>query len=259
MASIGPHSFVLKLAETMAQSSADTDIGGEITYDNVSLSARSPVFYPMTADGAGGSTRVQYAKIDDVNTHLSESVSDYGIFLANAIDDITTNGAYSFAGDAEDDGKVIRVRSFLPSSDPVQATATISDGEASVTTLMAGPVRITIHDSVGQIAMLVEELVIYHDDVEVGRIPAGGSCASNEIDMALEPALDDDTAVANPHTAPAGLTFSRPRTAGDRLLVNAGSGTFPAGGKQGIWLRWTVEPEMIGARPLACYPMGYWP
>lgn len=259
MASIGPHSFVLKLADTMAGTQYTVDVGGAITDNNVSLSADSPVFYPMAADGAGGATRVQYAKLGDTNTHVSDSATDYGIYLANAIDDILTAGTYSFEGDAGDDGKVIRVRSFAPSLDPVTGQVELSSGAGSIPITMVGKVRVTVHDAAGQNAVLSAELVIKHGGVEVGRIPAGGAGASNEIDIALEPTLNATTTVADPHTAPSGLTFSRPRTSGDRLLVNGGSGTFPAGAKQGFWLRWTVVPEMPGAKPLHCYPMGFWP
>lgn len=251
--SLHDESFVLKLAAKMATGPADTDIGGAIASGNVSLNDAAAVLYPMGADGPGGSNKVQYAKVFDLNTDPSETATNYGVYLANALPAIASAALFSFEGDPEDEGLSLRVIAFTSGGDPISEVVDLdSDGEAVCSTPMKGPVRIFAD------GVLTADLVILHDGTPVGLIPAGGHCATSEIDIGLESTLDGSGTIATPTTAPAGVSFSRPATASSRLLVG-GDGELPPGSAQGIWLRWTVVPEMLASPPVHAYLLGYTP
>lgn len=246
--------FELRLATTMATSASSTNVGGAIASGLVSLTDNAAVFYPMGADAAGGSNRVQYAKIGDVNTDGTDDATNYGVYLANGLPDLASAGVFSVEGDPADEGTTVTFLGFTSGGDPIQETIEIdSAGEASCSTPIKGPVRVLAS------AALSAALTILHGGVAKGIIPAGGDCASSELDIGLEAGLDGTQIIATPATAPSGVTFSRPIVAADRLLVDDGGGTLPAGSSQGIWLRWTVVPEMLASRPVKAYVLGYTP
>lgn len=246
--------FELRLAATMATSAASTSIGGAIASGLVSLTDTAAVFYPMGADAAGGSNRVQYAKIHDLNTDGSATATNYGVFLANGLPDLASAAVFSVEGDPADEGVTVTFLGFTSGGDPIQETCTIdSAGEATCSTPIKGPVRVLAS------AALSAALTILHGGVAKGVIPAGGDCASSELDIGLAATLNDSATIATPSTAPSGVTFSRPITSAARLLVNGGAGSLAAGSSQGIWLRWTVVPEMLASRPVKAYVLGYTP
>ena len=243
----------LKLSVVMATGPDSVDVGGAMASGAAALTDNNAVLYAMGADGPGGSNKVQYAKIHDHNTSVTDDATNYGVFLANGLPEIASAALFSFEGDAADDGKTITVIAFTSGDDPITETVTLASGAASCATPMKGPVRIFTSDD------LAAPLSILHDAVAVGGVPAGGHCASSELDIGLEAELDGTQTIATPATAPSGVTFSRPITAGARLLVDDGAGTLPAESSQGVFVRWTVVPEMLGSAPVHAYVIGYTP
>jgi hypothetical protein len=86
-------------------------------------------------------------------------------------------------------------------------------------------------------AIADDDILIKRNGVTIGKIPAGYSSATCEIDLWLPNVVDDTSTAANPVTAPAGATWSRPRTYDGGASV-ANSGVLEAETDQAVWLRW---------------------
>lgn len=238
----------LVLPETVAINEDSIDVGGPLTETEITGGSLAEVYFPMESLGAGGGDRVQYAKFGDRNTNATDSVTAYGVYIENALDGLASATTIAIVSSSASDGTAYKARITGKNAlgSPVQEEVTLSGTSSVYTTLtFVGKVRVEMRDAVyGTLAVANGNLTISSASGEIGMIPAGMSTATNEFDIGLEATLDGTTTIATPMTAPAGVTFSRPRTQATRLIVDGGAGILGPGEAQGIWGRW-VLPELM--------------
>lgn len=198
------------------------------------------------------SDRTQYAKCFLGNTDDSEAPTAAKIYLANALDDWGDNNSTAGAkGDVsgDDDGKFVRLYGHDTNGDALSLDALLDGDNVALTAgTLAKLQSVELRDqSTGQLAPAAHDVIIYRGGgTELGKIPAGAWSATSEFDIWLPATLDDTTTAATPTTAPAGSSFSRPRTAETAIAV-ANGGELTAEAAQGIWHKWTA-PAAAKAR-----------
>lgn len=239
---------------TVATSFSTANVGGAISATQVSGATLNEIFFTMAANAAAGGDRVQHAKIFDKNDHASDQIDNYGIWLANALDDLTTSSVISLVStSASDDAtKKVRLIGFNASGDVIQeevalnGTSTVT-GTLSFSQAVSGQEKLRVEVrlvSGGALTTAAGEITVTHNSVSIGVVPATLKTATNEIDIGIEAAIGGSSVIALASTAPSGITFTRPRTAATKIVVDGGTGTLEFGEAQGIWLRWTLNETM---------------
>lgn len=237
-------------ATTMPSSFSTTSVGGAIGSTPISSASVGQVHFTMASLPSGDA--VQYSKFFDKNDHATDTVNNYGVWIANALDTLGGAATISFASSSasDDSSKKIQVVGENGSGQPQTEYVTMN-GTSTVTTSLTYTARwrLIVRDSVtNAVTPLAGDLTATHSASEVGVIPAGLYSGTAEIDIGLAATIDDSVTIADASTAPAGISFSRPRTQASRLLVDGGTGTLEAQEAQGIWSRLTL-PEGIGPSP----------
>lgn len=238
-------------AQTMAANFTTSNIGGAInTGAQIQGSILSEVFFTMASATAGGGARVQHASSHIKNTNATDSLISGRVWLANALDDVASDGTASFASSSADDDSTRKVR-ILGLDDagvPTQEEVTLN-GTSSATSLTSWSAihRVELRlVSGGTLVNAAGDITVTRDSA-LGVIPAGYWSATAEVQFGVEATLGTSTTTADAATAPGGISFAKPRTeAGATALAN--SGLLAAGATQQVWWRWTMAEQ---ARPSA--------
>jgi len=238
-------------AQTMAANFTTSNIGGAInTGAQIQGSILSEVFFTMASATAGGGARVQHASSHIKNTNGSDALTSALAWLANALDDVASDGTASFSSSSADDDSTrkVRILGLDDAGTPTQEDLPLN-GTSTVTSLTSWSAihRVELRlVSGGTLAAAAGDITVTRG-ADLGVIPAGYWSATSEVDFGLEATLGTSTTTADAATAPSGISFARPRTeAGGTALANAA--TLTAGASQQVWWRWTLAEQ---ARPSA--------
>ena len=191
---------------TVAATEDDEDIGGAISATEVTNGSLNELMYTMEAQAEGGGDQTQYAKCFHKNTNASEQIDSYGIWIANAIDDLGVSSLVELVSTSASDGssKKVRLLGFNSSGDPIQDEVTMN-GVTPVTSSLSfvGKIRAEVRLSSGSaLTTAAGNITITHNSTNRGMIPAGAKTATNEGDIGLEATLGGSTTIATPSTAP---------------------------------------------------------
>lgn len=236
-------------ATTKATSFSTSDVGGAIdTGTEITNGSLNEIFFTMEAAASGGGDTIQYGKSFIRNDNSTDQIDSFGIWLPNAIDDLSTAGLIELTSTSASDGssKKARLIGFDNSGNPQQEEVTLN-GTSTVTSSLSFryELRVEIRLSSGSaLTAAAGDITIEHDSSTVGVIPATVKTATNEIDIGLQATLGGSTTITDASTAPSSVTFSRPRVVGSKLTVDGGTGTLEATEAQAIWWRWTVPETM---------------
>ncbi len=235
----------IKHCEAQYMPANDTDtVGGEKTSSEVA-SAIGGVFHRVVAESEGGGEVHQYKKTFLCNINETDDLTDCAIWLANGLDDVASDGTVTITSASEDDDDTYIVRVVgLNDSTPAEIITEdiICNGTtpATGTRIFSAVNRAELrYASTGALAGANGDITIEADSVVLGIIPEGSNCALAIVDVGITSSLDDDSTTADALTAPASISFSRPRDEAGALDV-ANSGTLSAESGQGIWWRLTV-------------------
>jgi len=237
-------------AQTMAANSTASNIGGAInTGAQIQGSILSEVFFTMASATAGGGARVQHASSHIKNTNATDSMTSGLAWLANALDDVASDGTASFVSSSADDStRKVRILGLDDAGTPTQEDLPLN-GTSTVTSLTSWSAihRVELRlVSGGALAAAAGDITVTRG-ADLGVIPAGYWSATSEVEFGLEATLGTSATTADAATAPSGISFARPRTeAGGTALAN--SGLLAAGATQQVWWRWTLAEQ---ARPSA--------
>jgi hypothetical protein len=233
----------------------DDTVGGAISASEVGGTI-GEIFHVRTAPaGEEGETLYQYKKSFVANDNADTDLTNAVLFLANALDDVGAEGeglvsATSTSAD-DDDTKYIRVIGEDDEDDVITEEIAL-DGTDEVTGASTFYkvfwVELRLVSS-GALTTAAGDISIEVDGVEIGIIPAGQNCALGIVGIGLEDSLDDTNTTANAVTAPGGISFSKPRTAGTGLAV-VNSGELSYGSAQGVWWKQAVEGGLVPAGDL---------
>lgn len=235
--------FKLAKSSTVATSFSTANVGGGI--GALSVASLGDTFFNMTANGSGGGDLFQYAKVFDKNDHASLPASNYGIYSANWLDDLSGNDLLGFSSSSALDVHDLLLVGYSSGGAPQSETITLNGTTQVNSSFIFGATKVRIISPTQTVAN--GPITITHNGSTIGIIPVGMWSATNEIDMGLESAIDDTNTIADASTAPAGVAFTRTRTETAKLLVAGGTGTLPSQSAQGIWLRWTLAEQMISS------------
>ena len=238
-------------AQTMAANFTTSNIGGAIkTAAQIQGSILSEVLFTMASATAGGGAKVQHASSHIKNTNGSDALTSALAWLANALDDVASDGTASFASSSADDDSTrkVRILGLDDAGTPTQEDLPLN-GTSTVTSLTSWSAihRVELRlVSGGALAAAVGDITVTRG-ADLGVIPAGYWSATSEVEFGLEATLGTSATTADAATAPSGISFARPRTeAGGTALANAG--LLAAGATQQVWWRWTLAEQ---ARPSA--------
>lgn len=238
-------------AQTMAANFTTSNIGGAInTGAQIQGSLLSEVFFTMASATAGGGAKVQHASSHIKNTNATDSMTSGLAWLANALDDVASDGTASFVSSSADDDSTrkVRILGLDDAGTPTQEDLSLN-GTSTVTSLTSWSAihRVELRlISGGALAAAAGDITVTRD-ADLGVIPAGYWSATSEVEFGLEATLGTSATTADAATAPGGISFARPRTeAGGTALAN--SGLLAAGATQQVWWRWTLAEQ---ARPSA--------
>lgn len=244
--------MIAYLATTIPTALTTTTVGGAISATAFTGSLGQLIF-AATAEAFGGSDVVFYTKFFVKNTNATDSVSDYGIWIANALDTISSPSTISMASSSVSDSssKSVILRGFASDGTPQQETVALNGTSTVVSTLtFLGRVRPNVVNSSTLASVATAGDLTFTAGSEIGICPAGYTGASSEVDIGLASSLDDTATITNATTAPSGVTFSRPRVEASKLVFDGGAGVVAAGEAQGIWVRVTLVDGMLPTQPV---------
>lgn len=243
-----------KAASMPTSLTAPAPMGGAKSSTQITGSAIGEIFFTMAAAGSGGGAKIQYSKVFWWNDHASDDLANAKVHIANALDTPAAgNNLMSgvSAGSGDNNTKKLRFigknSAGVPAFEDVTMNGTTEvTGAAQFSEIHAVELRLV---SGSALTTAAGDITIKKNGVTLGIIPAGYSCAIAEVDIGLAATLDDTATSTNPGTAPAGITFSRPRDhAGGLAVANSGTLTHQTG--QGVWLKWTCAEERLSSPDL---------
>lgn len=236
------------------------DIGGGIDVS-------SPVGYVIPGDilltlPSGVSDVTQYSKSFVKNTHGTDSAYSVIFYLANSIDDhVTAEIIYATSTSVNDDAtKVLRLIGDDNTGTPQKIDILLNGTSTVNSSVQFNPlrrieVREAVYDSgptwigVGALTALEGNLTLLAGAVEIAVIPAGLDSGTAEVSIGIEATLNGTTTTALPTTAPASISFFKPRTVGAGLSAMSG-GTVAAGSAQGIWWKQVITENTKGSEAI---------
>lgn len=236
--------LVLVLPSVVATSFSTANIGGAKTTTEITGGSIGEVLFTMPANAGSGGTKTQYGKLFYKNKHATLPLTSAKIWMANACDQGASGYVTQAVSSNASDNSTKKLRviandnagSPAPAQDEIQMNGTTTvTGSIQMTTRCVAELR--ENNSGSALTPAAGDISIIVNGVTVGIIPAGAYSCVFEIDAGLQNALDDTATTSNAQTAPAGITFTRPRNEAGGLAV-ANSGSLTAGSGQGIWLRW---------------------
>ena len=241
---------------TVATSFATSSVGGAKTGTNLVSAADDEIFFSTNAEAAGGSSVTQYGKVFLANTHATDAASGLGAWIANALDTPSAAASMKFvSSDAADSSSYkIRIKGYNSGGTVVTEDRTLN-GTSEVTSSTSFSVtssrNVTCEfiDDAGARANAVGTITITHGSTVIGVIPAGGSMAMTGLSIGRTSDVDDTQTIADASTAPSGVSFSVANAAGEKILVDAGSGDLAAGEAQGYWLKLVLTPAQPAVSP----------
>lgn len=230
------------LPATVASSFSTASVGGAISATEFNGNV-GQLLFTAAAEASGGSDVTQYAKFFIKNTHSTDPINSYVIWVANSLDEITSASTVSLVSDnASDDSTTTAVVRGFSSGGSPQTESVPLNGTTTVTTTntFLGNVRVYLtNTSTGALKAAVGEVTV-SDSSTIGVIPAGHRSATGEVEIGIESTLGGSTTIALPNVAPSGVTFSRPRTEAGGITVDGGTGTLEAGETQAVWIKLTL-------------------
>lgn len=247
---------------TVATSFSTSNVGGATTATEVTGSSLGEILFAMSSAAAAGGDTVQYGKVFEGNSNGTDQIDSYGVWLINGLDDTSVSSAITLVSSSASDSSTYTVRLIGKNSsgDAIQEDLTLNGTTNVVSTLSyIGKIRLEYRVTSGlALGTAVGNITATHNATVIGTIPAGAESANNEVSIGLAAAFDtaDTATITDASTAPASVSFSRPRTSAAKLLVDGGAGTMTAGQEQGIWIRWTVAELMNPSQRVRAYISG---
>lgn len=227
----------------------------------------SPVGYAIPGDvfltlPSGATDVVQYAKSFVKNTHATDSAFSVLFYIANSIDDhVTAQVIYTASSSInEDNTKVLRLIGDDSLGNPqkidilLNGTTEVGSG-VQFNPLRRVEIREAIYDlvpawvGVGALTDLEGNLTLKAGAVEIAVLPAGWDSGTAEVKLGIENTLNGTSTTANASTAPASISFFKPRRLEDALSAMSG-GTVPADSSQGIWWQQINTTETKGSESI---------
>lgn len=225
--------------------SNDTDTVGGAISANLVGSSIGEIFHTRSAnENEADDTLYQYKKSFVKNTNTTTALTNAKAFLKNALDDVGTAGVVSATSTSTDDDNTKKIVVHgEDASNQVQTEDVTLNGTTEVngSDTFSKVFWIELREvSGGALTNADGDITLEVDGTAIGLIPAGYNCALGIVQIGLVATLDDNGTTTNAVTAPAGISFSKPRTAADALDF-ANSGTLSAESAQGVWWKQTVE------------------
>lgn len=238
-------------AATMPASLATTNVGGAITATEITNGTIGEVLPSLSSSLLGGGDKTIYAKWFFKNDSATDDLPNAKIFVENLLDDGPTgnhNITIRPSGAGDDGTRTAKVIGFDASGAPLVENLPLN-GDADVSTvgqfskLVAIESRLT---SGGALVRSASEWTIKKDTTTIGKVPVSSYGSTTEVAIGLEATLNGTATTTNAATAPAGITFSRPKDYASGIAV--ATGTLTQGDAQGVWERWT-NPERRPTSP----------
>ena len=234
----------LYTADTMATNATATNIGGGPGTPLISGALPGEIFYTMPSDP--GVDQDQFAKVFYANDNAASDLSDAKVWIENSLDAGPSGNYFTEivpSSPADNASKRARIVGENSSDTPDFERVTLA-GASSVFggTMMARLITVELETSASPTdapvrAFADDDILIRRNGVTVGKIPAGFSSATAELDLWLPSTLNDTSVADDPASEPTGASWSRPRTyEGGADVANSGVLTHEM--KQGVWLRW---------------------
>jgi hypothetical protein len=212
----------------------------------------------MLAQDVDGVQELFYYKSFFKNIHGSLSLLGAKLWLVNALDQLSAASTIKLLSNSASDGssKKARIYGKNNANGVIETEDVTLNGVTSVTStktfLEIYRVSLLLVSD-GSITTAVGDIEVRRntDNVLLGIIPGSGfsglgtgySWATTEIDIGLAATVNDSLTSANRKTAPAGITFSRPRTEAAALTIPGAD--LAAGAAIGVWQRYTLKPGML--------------
>lgn len=218
--------------------------GGSKTSTEITGFTVGEVFPTTEANAYGGSSKIHYQKIFITNNNSSDDLLDTIVYLADSLNDLGSSGICSVVSSSASDNssKKIKIIGFNASGSPQVEYITLNGltpvaGSLTVSDVRRMEIRLASDNSLTTAA---GDITLSVSSSPIGKIPATKSTATAELEIGLEPTLDDSNTTTNSITAPSGITFSKPNTSGTGILF-ANSGVLSATKGQGIWIKQTIK------------------
>lgn len=234
--------FSFLKAATMGASASTSNIGGAPSATFIAGSATSEVFYAMTSSTV---QQDQHEKTFLQNDHGSLTATGCACWLQNALDDVASNGVVSFQSDLASDSSSYYGRAIGADGSGVaqqeQVTLNGTSEQSGVLTFSRLDRSEKRSVATNALTAAVGSIANKVNGVLLGYIPAPDNensyySATAEVTIWLEASLGGTTTTTNPATAPAGSSFTKPRTQATALSF-AGGGSLGPGQAQAIWWR----------------------
>lgn len=233
--------LALYLPTTLATSlTAPTNIGGAASGTKITGSSIGEVLFAMSANTYGGATKTQYGKLFQANDHATIDLTSAVLWLDNGMDDSAGGYVTTAVSTSEEDGSnvTLRVIGETVSADAQDDFALNGTSTATGSVTFAERWVCELRDTdTGALTPAVGTISIKENGVTIAVMHPGQSTVTAEITFGKAATLGDTATTTDASTAPAGISFAKPRTAATGTAV-ANSGTLTASTKQGIWLKW---------------------
>lgn len=263
-----PADFSWRKSATMATSFSPTAIGGAMSSNPVTDALLGDVFFRMSSPALGAGVLRQHQKLFLYLAAAADGpLLDAKVYLENALDDLTANSKLRVSVSVGETANTKKLRAVGVNSAGVAvveekvlpATPGDLDWSTDWARLDRLEARLVVDGSyttvAGEVTVKVEPTASPGSGYStIGIIPASRKGATSEYEVFAEATLDTSTTNGtgnNCTVAPAGATFSKPRTALAGLLL-ANSGQVNAGTAAPIWVRWNLAEEAKGGQPLCC-------
>lgn len=240
---VGENDLQLFASEVMAQNFATADVGGAKSDSLISGAVPGEIFFQMASTG---SQQDQFAKVHFYNANATGDLTAAKAWIENSLDEGPSGNFLTELvplSSAENATKRVRIVGENSSGTPDFERRTLN-GAVSVFggTQMSRLISLELELSSSPVdaptpAIADDDILVKRNGVTVGKIPAGHSSATCEVDLWLPDALDDDTTIDDAGSEPDGATWSRPRTYEAGADV-ANGGVLTHQKSQAIFLRW---------------------
>ena len=237
---------------------APADIGGAASATKITGGAIGELLFAMSANALGGADKEQTQKFFQANDHESQDLTNAVMWLDNHMTQPSGNKVTRAQSTSNLDGAGKYLKVIGNNNVPADAA---EEFQLAGTTLASGVTAfskrwsVTLHDLETNALVTADGFIsIYHDDELIAVMRPNAHSVTSEISIGLADELDDVETFDDAGSAPAGITFSQPRTPEDGVAV-ANSGVLPAGSKQGGYLLWVCADGRRPSTDVETYPL----